>query len=816
MKWILNCLLFIVLFNLSLGAIDSTVEYLPYPLKIPYVDYLVYGVRNQFVVNSVVERDNQTTNQYVITTQIGRRYTEAKHSLEVKAYPLKGLISAAELGQSSHVSATDQKIDNIWGVAVDEPNGIIYTLEKEPGSAGYATMGEINVYNINSQGKFNELTTIDNFYNKVTLRNLGVFGVTLTPQYNITVPIIPMIYFKGHLFFGDGYILHSLERRVRLPIGTSTTTQYKIPGLAFGDFITNLSVLNTPSGDYLLAVTGKGKFAVLDFNDATNRFTTLYCNNTVSFKGASNFKTAALSRHNNTFSLYFTTPSLLKQNPPTAVMYIPLTIDNDNQVDWSRLKTTSPIFHIMSSPRPSPGFPFQVLIPGNLKPTQISNTNAKCVGALKAMVMQVDGDRLDYQASRTGNSDIGAYTSAGYLWYNPNIQFQQKNTATTPRYLRDNLIGVVYGPPPVPAIQGLNNSVTFSYKLTKTQADSSSIGFSIDTSLKAGFTYKSESPLHSFEMKAMFGIFSSYQESLEKIKTITINSEKAFSSTTDDNSIWGNNTGYLIILTGFSAYDMYQLRPDSQNTNLKLRDANNKEILLGTVIPSSQGGTSMYIDSVSFKLSSSGDPIIKGSIQDTDHPRDNANDWTDYTKNMKSPGCTGLINVANLSQSYWGSQSQRGSAADINNAFTQNRVKVIRSDYLPVNNTGSFGSSNLVSFERKFSEILSSSSTIGITLDVEISGSGISFGGAAEFNLKAGMNWGSTSSVDDGTGFEASAYCAKKDPQETQGINDIMVLLFPTGATNNKPFWCPDWAWAKGNRPWCVTWQVANSATRTP
>lgn len=776
-KFLLKCTLFILIVNLSMGTLVSKTKYYEYLPKLDdnlNVNATTYGVRNEYVISNIPHTAGVTPSLYAVITHIRTDSGCVIPRLEVRAYPLQSIIHQEYPKFQNTVVSYSALLDkDTFGCFVDEPNGIIYTLES---NAKDYTIGKVHVYYIDESGKFAEIPTIDGYYPDKQVNAFAVYGHIMNHQF--LRPIIPMVFFKGHLFFANGRQILTGEEDLRLADGPYT---WDIPNLHWlDDCITNLSVINTPLGQNLIVAscntkTKMGKLTILDF--VNNQFNLIHQYDDPIFIGASNFKTAALWEDYK-YSLYFSNAN--NPNGHLEIRRIPLylTKDDSKQVDWGRFNPQSHeiVYPTKHEDDRSGLFLFQLIVPKNFKdPIETNIENTHCIGTQAAFHLYHGVDNIIFKA------DWRSVLTAGYLWNSKNLTFELGDLM--PYIASDTLIGVVYGTPPLDTNRQV--TVTFSYKVSHKQADTKSTGFSIDASLKTGIGAKVDLELLNFEMNAKFGIFSSYKKSVSSIKTITMSYERTLTAKNEDE----NNTGYMVIARGFNYYDLYQLRAHENDARVKITDNDGVEVLSYAVVPSLNSGS--VIDMVKFNLTTNA-----MEVSNPDPRR-----WRMYTDGMDRVGSTGKVDSGTLADSYWGKKVLELIATEVN----QNNVIQYTSGPLYITDKGS----SSVSFATEIEKIKEIEGSFGLTLDVKAKASYFGMGGSSERHLMLGYNWGSTASVSNGEGFKATSNVEASVIMP--GIIDSMIVILPQPGTKNKPFWCPNWAWYKGNRPWCITWKASHT-----
>lgn len=720
--------------------------------------------------------------------------------------------------ENTPAAVLDTQGNIIWGWTADEMTGVIYTLEQNGQKRADAS---IHAYWIQS-GKFVKKDLLENYFISFTPDTIG-FSWSLKSGSGAALPSVGMAFINGHLFFADGGTIISAE--------TNLHTRFDIPGYVwpFKDkWIKTLTKVGSPmSGDMLVGAGPMGNIVVMTFDPQSEKFTLITPSDrviwTVAYQYPTNFKVIPIQLKSSTeyrtyYSLTFVAESA--NAPMRRVYYIPLTVTDKNEIAWDRIgpiastplpdETTNSAYHVIhtlvTKEQPQQSF------------TDTPANEAKILGSQYITTLYYRnkygrGNDLIY-----GKSQFSAYfTSTNGI---SNDQIRKAQNAPQVRKVTDNIIGVIYGVPPLydPSIISSTNKVNYGW--SSEHEDSSTVGFAMDTSLKVGLDVKQDDWLYSFESETTFGIYGGYKKQKRSVAKTFLDLDQTISSTPNKpDPAWDYNSGWFITESGYSSYIAYRLVAADINNNPAdivgvnrnnpFSDDDLPHIAVMTLVPES---TSLNTDLIRFRLT---DGVIKGSMQEDPVGYDKRFDWTGYLDGVQIPKDKSVYSSTDLTttQLYWNKND--GSTAAINAEFNNNHVSKYDSNTLQVGASGA-GTETKVSFEHSTTAATSNEGYFKTSFEQKTSGSIYGYGGSYDFEFSLEYNheteslttktqkWGATTTTE--------AQSLLGSASSTPILAVTMYLLQPTNDTKQKPFWIPQWAWDKGNKPWLITWTARSGS----
>jgi hypothetical protein len=377
-----------------------------------------------------------------------------------------------------------------------------------------------------------------------------------------------------------------------------------------------------------------------------------------------------------------------------------------------------------------------------------------------------------------------------------------------------SLKGVIYGTPPINEINSNNNSVksTINYSVSEREENQTENGVSFDFIGMTGFHAKGTLGLTvastAYEFKFLLGIYEKFHYNAMETKSCQSAYDYTLNTRIDNgNDPWAHDIGYLVLTTGFNIYNLYSIvpNPDDPNSLFTYKNDSDHEIsiLVSNILPGPNA--TEQVEYVPFKLSTPQGqaPIVWGSNEDpyrTDlggnHNFNENIDYENLTEGMYSTGASSLLPATFAGDivlpGYWVNAAlnhinSNKSTFEILAQGSITQGKGIQSSY-------SYKSSN------SSSEIINN----------ELGGCWTTSGVAGTFgwDLKSltGWTYSYKNLSEDVVGYK-STFSDLSNSYQGQSVTIQKYLLFPK--LGERPFWCPDWAWTKGNKPWCIFYTAA-------
>lgn len=681
---------------------------------------------------------------------------------------------------------------HIWGWTVDEINSVVYTLES---SSRTDASADVHAYVVQS-GKFVEVNQtggyIPGYFKHFDSNTIGDAWARKAGNSPQQYPMVGMAFLKGHLLYVDGGKISSAEKGITSSIIPSGYNAWPLT-----QWIKNLSRVATPnSGDVLIGAGPMGNIVVIDFDSTNNTFKELYSGqlSALNLQYPCNFKMTPVKvnpqdpNSKTVYSLTFVAET--PQNPMRTTFYTPIIIDSNNQINWSA--TFNAVDHQNFFPfdqQPGNTHAIQAIIPVDTNPGYDTDQ----LGSQYLATLYYY--QYKYTNLKFGQSHISANFFVKKDIDNTDVFEVQKK-----RTMSDNIIGVVFGTPPLYAANKRISTNSVDIEWGSEKDTSSSSGFSVDTSLTVGFSLKAVSPFGAVKTETSFGIFADYKKNLTRGSTVKIGKSTTYTQSSDDTGHWANNKGWLLVSRGYATYNAYRLEANTTNFDKTIVDNNGTPVIVISLVPSET--SPLRTEWITFRLT---DGAIAGSTQDTgpDSTPDTINDWGGYSDGLKAPGSSGIFQDQ-YSMLYWVKDSERDINAEKNNA-----VSVFSSDQIQVALANSKGK---VIYINDLYNSTDTSGQVGGSFEQKVSGStnayGVTIGGSFDFKISAAYEYATTSMTKNTQAWSAESDTESSggNSQEIPTMRVTMQLLKPTSDTKKKPFWIPQWAWDKGNRPWLITW----------
>lgn len=725
---------------------------------------------------------------------------------------------------TQNATVSDTLSNNIWGWTADEMSSVVYTLEAVPSDSNQAI---VHAYIIQA-GKFVEQPMQSMYYKAPIIQSFGK-AWSIRDGNNLTLPTIGMAYLDGQIFFADGDTIASAEDGTKPFPPTCSQNKGIIPGRAcFAGYewpsnnrwLKTLSTIATPGeGNLLIASSPTGNIVVAKYNDTSKMIDIVFDNSAApvlyDFRYPSNFKMIPIQRGETTFySLTFVANEYDSKskviNNIRKVFYLPIVMTGDNTIDWEatfRSENGQPgynpqddakgIFHNFDTAGPNVN-----VTPAGFNALQ--TVAAKSLAQIDPATGQVGTQYTTtlYYKNREGRDTGLTYGSSklsAYLAVVQAIDNSEVFGTQVDRKISDNVIGIIYGTPPLYSsdLRESENKVTIGWDQESSTGKSN--GFSVDSSLKVGFSMKENFIVFSLKAEQSFSIFGGYKKNLSTVHSIKTSVESTQLDSSSDTDAWANNTGWLIVSRGYASYDAYRLAANIKDSDDNIMDRSNPQraVAVLSIIPSASENNSLLTEAVSFNLTTG---EIKGAS-------DNKKifNWDGYAKGLKFPGDDSIFHDDISSGKYW----LHSSFNDIKNEVNSNSVDRYVSSPLPV---GLRGNETQVKYIESIENSKETEGYIGGEFERKTGAGIFGIGGNIDFKISSQYDYRTNSSMTESHDWSASTATKKVVKDSVNQLIVTMNLLKPSNQTKNKPFWIPQWSWDKGNRPWLITWTATYGA----
>ncbi|QSH41494.1 hypothetical protein P0136_07745 [Lentisphaerota bacterium ZTH] len=634
----------------------------------------------------------------------------------------------------------------------------------------------------------------------------GTIYRNIVPEGNISPGLISRnpglgslaVLLGGWLFYGRENTLTCLNKNV-----DKSDCSYKVFS-SDTQRITNISAVNEPNGSQKLFVLGlNGEYKVFEWNRAKLQLKEVGQGTVPDFYGAANFIVTPLGED-------FNRKIVLTYVKDQAVKWADLSVESsDNSIDWNSLTTGG----VLATNDREYGAVLQYLLPedreinGSIvdRPQQAGSQELIII---KAAILIEAFPFVSY---------LDSFFS-GYLWYKAN---QTVDIGEAYRVNSDNIIGVAYGPPPCQP--GTTRSFfTLGRRVSQEKVETN--GYDTSTQISFGGTSKSAFQ----EGSAWVGLYANYAYNALSSARIEIGGNNDYgytsaSSNAGSSSIetgtgtiddpWTGDVGYIFVERGYDRYNVFKLTPIADYDSSYV-DQNNSTVINMAVAP--YKFEQPYMSYVTFKLSSPAgtDPIILNSSEDTDHVKNPAvvyDNFTGYTEGMLTTGVNSFVYGNNFTNSFWNADNNIDSASYyIDESINAGAVHYKTNTNILINNASR--SQANITFDRSKEE--SNQFGTGINFDLEVKGGLEKLRIGAKFSSKFGFTAGNQTKLGERANFGFGAW--ETVNMQSPNMEVQAHLLLPGKKQKVKPFWCPQWAWEKGNRPWCIIYTVrANPHARS-